>query len=475
MSNYESSHLEVRSLMELIRHFNESFLQIAEGVLNCLDEGFDYSNFEVKLKDMLDGLGRKICQDVLQHADELIRKNRAERAGWNIERRDEQKNILTPFGAIEYKRTYFVNKDTKQYAHLVDLMAGHGPHARIDCALSSLLAERAVESSYRKSGAAPSLFNRETHVSGQTVMNTLRSFSAVAPVSPGPAEKRKVRFLYIEADEDHVAAQKGRNMQVYLVYVHEGKEERNGRRQLINPRYFAGCYDSTEDLWYEVADYIAANYDLNSVEQFFIAGDGAAWIKSGLEIIPNSSYVLDRFHLAKYITHAAGSDKSARRAVWRAIKGADIVAVDRALQELKAARPEREAAILKCWQYIKNNWEGIEAYENHGAAQGCSAEGHVSHILSARLSSRPRAWSKAGANQMAKLRVMQANGRSVREQYLAQVPRSIGLMKVAEETVQAERRKLKKAFTESLLDNLPALRGKSTFLTKALRGLCHPA
>lgn len=32
---------------------------------------------------------------------------------------------------------------------------------------------------------------------------------------------------------------------------------------------------------------------------------------------------------------------------------------------------------------------------------GCSAEGHVSHILSARLSSRPMAWSQQGAEKMA--------------------------------------------------------------------------
>jgi len=122
-----------------------------------------------------------------------------------------------------------------------------------------------------------------------------------------------------------------------------------------------------------------------------------------------------------------------------------------------------------------HNWEGIEVYKTHSAAQGCSAEGHVSHILSARLSSRPKAWSKQGANQMAKLRVMTANGCSVRERYLAQVPRTMNLMKVSEEAVQEERKNPKKAFEEALVDNLPALRGKSTFLTMALRGLCHPA
>ena len=40
---------------------------------------------------------------------------------------------------------------------------------------------------------------------------------------------------------------------------------------------------------------------------------------------------------------------------------------------------------------------------------GCSAEGHVSHIFSDRMSSRPLGWSRTGADKMARLRVYRAN------------------------------------------------------------------
>ncbi len=49
---------------------------------------------------------------------------------------------------------------------------------------------------------------------------------------------------------------------------------------------------------------------------------------------------------------------------------------------------------------------------------GCSAEGHVSHILSSRLSSRPLAWSKTGVDQMARLRVFVANGGNIYELFM---------------------------------------------------------
>ena len=40
---------------------------------------------------------------------------------------------------------------------------------------------------------------------------------------------------------------------------------------------------------------------------------------------------------------------------------------------------------------------------------GCSAESHVSHVLSDRLSSRPMGWSKTGADRMSKLRCYEKN------------------------------------------------------------------
>ena len=44
---------------------------------------------------------------------------------------------------------------------------------------------------------------------------------------------------------------------------------------------------------------------------------------------------------------------------------------------------------------------------------GCSTEGHISHILSARLSSRPLSWCREGVDQMSRLRAFKANSGNV--------------------------------------------------------------
>ncbi len=62
------------------------------------------------------------------------------------------------------------------------------------------------------------------------------------------------------------------------------------------------------------------------------------------------------------------------------------------------------------FDYILLNWSGIVRYREDPYAMGCSAEGHVSHILAHRMSSRPMGWSIPGAEQMSRLRAFKFNG-----------------------------------------------------------------
>jgi hypothetical protein len=118
-----------------------------------------------------------------------------------------------------------------------------------------------------------------------------------------------------------VAMQDGTNKQVKLVYVHEGlKSEGRNRNALINPVYFTGLYNNkSEQLWLEVADYIYKYYDTEKIEKVYLSGDGAGWIKEGLNWIDKSIYVLDRFHLSKYIRQATAHMPYTTSVMWNYI------------------------------------------------------------------------------------------------------------------------------------------------------------
>ena len=55
------------------------------------------------------------------------------------------------------------------------------------------------------------------------------------------------------------------------------------------------------------------------------------------------------------------------------------------------------------------NWAAVRRMLRGRHVNGCSAESHVSHMLSDRLSSRPMGWSYEGADRMSKLRCFEKN------------------------------------------------------------------
>ena len=61
-------------------------------------------------------------------------------------------------------------------------------------------------------------------------------------------------------------------------------------------------------------------------------------------------------------------------------------------------------------RYILNNWTPAKTrLQRRSGVVGSSTEGHVSHVLASRMSSRPMGWSKIGADKMAKLRAYSWN------------------------------------------------------------------
>lgn len=247
-----------------------------------------------------------------------------------------------------------------------------------------------------------------------------------------------------------------------------------GRYRLKRPHYLAGIYRDTEELWFEVLDYIATNYDLDCLECIFLCGDGDGWIRKGLTILPNSVFVLDLFHLDKYLVAALGRDTDSHREIWAALRAGNWPKVKALLKEAEreATTPaQQKKKVRECRRYIRRNWDGILAYRLYPEAHlGVSAEGHVSHILAARISSRPMAWSAKGADRMAQLRAMKANRVSLRERYIAQCREERKPFTICQAAVAQERHRLRKVVGE-VFDNLPALQGPVTQLTKALKAL----
>jgi len=455
--------------MEVIRLAEEKILSVAEKVLGVLELGVNFQEFEAQLKKELDQFGIDLLEVVLESLDQQQRESKRRKQEWNIVRRNDQKEIMTPFGLLSYRRTYYQHKETEEYRYLVDAKAGITPHSRISINMKAELAAACGEASYEQATRQLSRYNPALKVSRQTASNCVKAFKA-KPLAP-PAEKRRVDKLYIEADEDHLKV-RGNRAQARLVYFHEGVTE-DPRRHLVNARYFTTVQKKPDDFWLEVLDYLDAHYDLDSVQDLYLSGDGASWIQTGREHFPNSVYILDKFHLAKAIIGATGHAPELRKEIYRGIQQGNKQHVMQHLNEaLEQAKSEpRQKRILATVTYIENNWEGIENGVKNPHV-GCSAEGHVSHILSARLSSRPMAWSQLGAEKMASIRAVRANGESVQDHFLAMSPPATVISELKGQVKKEINRIIRKRNSgKENLANVPIYNSGSSLTRRALKGL----
>lgn len=452
----------------------KSILQFEEvGVkkLSCVLEKFikepeKQAEFIYGITDSVVQLGLDRITETFESMDEELRKSAFRKTKWVISRRDET-SLITSLGTVKYHKTLFKNKQTGECTYLLDQIMGFESHIRITEDAEAQMLEEAVDSSYRKGGMRTSISD---HVSKQTVKNKIHGLKF--PIKNEVLSvKKQVEYLYIDADEDHVSLQylekkgdivkpKSNTSMPKIAYVYEGVEPdapKSKRYQLMNPKYFGGVYEGSkgvEQFWREIYDYIYTTYDIAKIKQIYINGDGASWIKSGRKWIAGSTFVLDKFHMQKYIiaatSHLFDSAVDARSELYHAIhKKAKWMAIgtfEKILNVTESESGRRKVETSR--NYILGHWDGImQGLRNENVQVGCSAEGHVSHIYADRMSSRPLGWSRQGVHQMAKLRIFKANQGNILELVRMQkhaLPMVVGEERIylSSEMFRSERKKL---------------------------------
>lgn len=455
-------------IQEIAKTISDKF---EDELKRLIAEGRDISEFIIATKEMLDGVGTKLVAEALETVDQAVKDSMDRKRNWVVKSKADQKNLATIFGEVSYKRTYYQNKKTGEYSYLSDEIVGISAHDKLDTSLKARLIEEAINTPYRRSGEKAA---EAVRLTSQTVMNSIRELGSVENGAVGIKEKnRAVKTLYIEADEDHVALQDGRCEEPKLVYVHEGRiQVGTDRWKLLNPRYFSGVYTNSDELWVEVADYIDEAYNTDSIEKIYLSGDGAPWIKNGLGWIKGSIYVLDRYHLSKYVTQATAHMAHITPIMWKYINNGDRNQLSKLFSAIISATETetKKKSVREARQYILRNWDGIRnQYEADYA--GCSAEGHISHILSSRLSSRPLGWCKKGVDQMARLRAFEANGGVVYNLLMEKkraAQKETRILKISQEIIE----KRKVAGLYETIGNLTILNiGKRTTASLFLRSI----
>ena len=382
-----------------------------------------------------------------------------------VERNSDKREIFTKFGVLTYHRTYFYDKKNDTYIYLVDTVLGIDPYDRISTAVAADMVEYSGDNSYAKS----SQYTTGGLISRQTVMNKTRKLKEEKLKMEAEGPKRKIPVIHIDADEDHVALQNGKNAIVPLITIYEGTKRIGKRGKCINPYHIHGYGQNPEETWLKVANYIYDRYDIDYLKRIYIHGDGALWIKTGQEWLPKSKMVLDKYHLNKAILKATAGQEQYRKSIYRRIYEGNWFEFCKLVTELKhgVQSPKKRERIHEFRTYIKNNWEAITIYKEEGVSGSCT-EGHISHILSSRFSSRPMGWSKKGLKTIADIRIYCQNGGKITPNHFTKVNLQY---KIKKETIKKGKEVFSKT-THEKLNNIPAFNmGKKTPISTILKGI----
>ena len=399
----------------------------------------DHASMIYLIRDVFMEAAAMMVGEIFSAVNDEYRNSPSRAAGWVVVKHDKKK-LTTSIGDTVYEKTLFMNKDTKERRYLADDTLGFDKHTRFtDDALAAMI-EEAEQTSYRRGGLAASL---TTDASKGTVKNILHGLEfPTENESEAPKEKRVVKQLFIEADEDHISLQfqekkgdlkrskNGRKLNgamEKLVYVHEGIRPvapQSKRHELINPHYFSGSYEGekNKDLWDEVYTYIDNNYDIDRIEKIYLNSDGGEWIKAGIRRLHGVKHVMDEYHLrnkvvemTRHVDDAENGDYTAMNALLETIRS-DTKDDFRSYVDMLLFNAKDDVTwqrISRNADYILNNWMAAKvrlAY--HDRVCGSSTEGHVYHLLSSRMSTLAMGWSRHGANIMAHLRAYMWNGGS---------------------------------------------------------------
>ena len=409
-------------LVETLTKFMEYYEKVGLSEIYTMTEEF---------KEIGNEMLREILCVFIENADRAICEDaKAERKadGFTIKERDVPRSLFTAIGEIEYNRTYF-EANGGGYVHILDHLLGVQPYERVDSGIGAGLVNNAASVSFGKSAAIVT----GGKVSRQTAWKRVQDVGEVAylPTRSGHAPET----LHIFADEDHVNLQDGGNAIVPLVTCCEGKEAVcKGRNALIDPVHIQGYGLKPDKHWGYVYAVMAEKYDLKKVKQVFLYGDGARWIKAGLDVFGDAIHVLDAYHLDKRLKALLSGDICSAFAhrVRAAVDRGDRAAFQKLYYEMANAvtsgmeigkgRQKKLAALHENASFLLAHWQAILNNRLPGAIGSCT-EAQVSHVLSKRLSRDPMGWSKAGLSKLTMVRVFCLNGGTV-------MPYDIGAGKV---------------------------------------------
>ena len=343
---------------------------------------------------------RDNCLDIakaLELLDDIFFKSQYRKNNFKV-KQFRYRTIITTLGEIRFKRRQYQSKNYGQdYYYFTDEILKLDPYQRISDEVKKEILIRVTTDSYQRVA-------NDLDISKTTVYSLLKSLRDKIFVNP-KVKRKKIDFLYVQADECYVALQKklsGRKRNKFVVEqitVHEGLEYVcKGRNKLINKTLYSRAHnESLDEFIKRVNLHILDSYDYKNI---YLYGDGANWVKSAADGL-GATYVTDLFHTYQAVNKLTRDEKE-RKALTKAVIENDFEKfIEHREAYIKEERWTKNRQ--RNFDFLNNKWIYIQRNYTLLQSVGCSQEGINSHYYARRLTTSPRGFHHATARVIAQL------------------------------------------------------------------------
>ena len=403
-----------------------------------LDEmDLSFNRLEKEIYDYGCRVAREVLKNILEAMDERLAEERDKSKYRHRGGRDT--SIKTLMGEVEFSRVIYESKDDegrKSFIYLLDELLGFDTIGQISTNLAQKIVENASITSYRNAADNITELTGQSishggvwnvvQALGQKVREDEAKLAKVAEKNQLCGEK-EVPVLFEEADGVYINIQgkdrpkSGKKLEMKVAVAYEGwKEVSKNRYELVNKVACAGFEDISE--FYKIKEaMIAREYNVDEIQMRILNGDGATWIKHGID--DTVHYQLDPFHKHKAILKSV-RDAEQRKAIQKLLNSNEI---DESLLYIAGlandTEDEKEQKKLKdLYSYFKENRDGLIPYQERGLdipkpplgieyRNLGTMEHHICDIIAQRMKHRKASWSIEGANNLGKLLAAKASKR----------------------------------------------------------------
>ena len=350
-----------------------------------------------------------------------------------------ERNIITLFGEVTFKRRYYFDKLRNNKYYYVDQVLNIKPYSRFDPFVCAKVCEVSSHDSYAKAGRTVSELigkrlkfydNPDRYLINRAQARNIVLCFDIPDIDYEERTTPNSKKLYVMLDEKWVHSQynNGKDFMVKACVIFENIEAVYKKRKFrkskirykLTGKHVLASIDN--DLRKQLDDYIYNTYIVEDIDEIIFMGDCASWITSFPKDFKYHSnmtitFSMDGFHLSQAIQNIVTTKypeigNALKQCCFDNRKDDFISICDSMIKN----DPSREETIVSKRDYILNNWKYIQIYY-HKNTMNCSMEAHISHCFADIFTSRPRAYSENGLRHLLKLRLLKVNNIDIQQTY----------------------------------------------------------